>query len=121
MKIKLFYTLTIISILSLFLLGCKGKIYKVKFVVDDQIIETFEIVKDSTLFIELLPKPEKDLHTFVGWKDESGNLISSDLIITSDILLTAEFKKRPTAILTINYNNMFEEKYEVYKQILKNR
>ena len=113
MKIKLCYTLTIISILSLFLLGCKGKTYKVKFLVDDQVIETFEIVKDDTLFIELLPKAEKDLHTFVGWKDESGNLVSSDLIITSDIVLTAEFKKRPTANLTINYNNMFEKTYEV--------
>ena len=113
MKNKLFYILTIVSVLSLFLFGCKDKTYTVKFVVDDQVIETKEIVKDGTLFIELLPKAEKDLHTFVGWKDESGNLVSSDLIITSNIVLTAEFKKRPTANLTINYNNMFEKTYEV--------
>ena len=113
MKNKLLYSLVIISILSLFLSGCKDKKYQVKFLVDNEVIETIEVLKDEMLFTELMPTPEKDLYTFVGWKDESGNIVSSDLKVSSDITLTAEFKKRPTANLTINYNNMFEKTYEV--------
>ena len=111
MKNKLLYSLVIISILSLFLAGCKDKKYQVKFLVDDEVIETIEVLKDEMLFAELMPTPEKDLYTFVGWKDESGNIISSDLKVSSDITLTAEFKKRPTVKLTINYNNEFNETY----------
>ena len=113
MKNKLLYSLVIISILSLFLSGCKDKKYQVKFLVDNEVIETIEVLKNEMLFTELMPIPEKDLYTFVGWKDESGNIVSSDLKVSSDITLTAEFKKRPTVNLTINYNNEFNETYEV--------
>ena len=113
MKTRLLYMLVIIFTLSLFLFGCKDKKYQVKFLVDDEVIETLEVVKDGTLYIELMPKPEKELYNFVGWKDEFGNLISSDLIIKSNMSLIAEFKKRPTVNLTINYNNEFNETYEV--------
>ena len=113
MKTRLLYMLVVIFTLSLFLFGCKDKKYQVKFLVDDEVIETLEVVKDGTLYIELMPTPEKDLYTFVGWKDESGNIVSSDLKVSSHITLTAEFKKRPTVNLTINYNNEFNETYEV--------
>ena len=113
MKTRLLYMLVIIFTLSLFLFGCKDKKYQVKFLVDDEVIETLEVVKDGTLYIELMPKAEKELHDFVGWKDKNGNLISSDLTIKSNMNLIAEFKKRPTVNLTINYNNEFNETYEV--------
>ena len=115
MKKRFVISILSIIICSLFLLGCKNKeeTYEVKFIIDNKIVETKEIISNEILQYNSFPTANKDLYRFIGWKDELGNLITTDIVITCDKTITAEFQKLPTAILTINYNDMFEEQYEV--------
>ena len=116
MKRKTIITIMSILIISLFMIGCKDKgpkIYKVNLLVDGELFQTIELEKDQILEASSLPKAEKELHNFVGWKDEQGNLFTSQISVTKDLTLVAEFEKQRTVILTINYNDMFEEQYEV--------
>ena len=116
MKRKTIITIISVLIISLFMIGCKDKgpkIYKVNLLVDGELFQTIELEKDQILEASSLPKAEKELHNFVGWKDEQGNLFTSQISVTKDLTLVAEFEKQRTVILTINYNDMFEEQYEV--------
>ena len=115
----------IIMTLCLFMIGCKKNIdkkYKIEFIVNDQLYETMEISKNETVDLSSLPEASLELHKFVGWKDENGNLIVNNFMIESDIKLYGEFEKLPTLNLTINYNDMYEETYEVlaWEQIILN-
>ena len=116
MKNKTLLTILTILIVSLFMLGCKdkgNKKYNVKLMVDGELYQTIEVAEGETISATSFPKVEKELHNFVGWNDEQGNLFTTEMTITSDKTFTAEFEKQPTVILTINYNNMFEKEYEV--------
>ena len=116
MKTKTLVTLLAILITSLFMIGCKNnknQTYSIKLIVDGTTYQTIEVMQDQTFSATALPKVEKELHNFVGWKDEQGNLFTTEMTITSDRTFVAEFEKLPTVVLTINYNNVFEKEYEV--------
>lgn len=83
----------ILSIFILFLLtGCKAKTYTVTLILDDNKLQSFDVVKGNN--VEDLIPPTKDGYIFVSWlKDGVEYDVTEE--ITEDIELTASWVKEP--------------------------
>jgi uncharacterized repeat protein (TIGR02543 family) len=54
-----------------------------------------------------LPTPVKTGSTFLGWQDASGNTITSSSLITTDLVLTAQWKDpTPVTDFTVDFNSV---------------
>lgn len=75
---------------------------------DGSVIKTEQNVSSGTRVSNIQPTVSKEGYTFLGWYDEQGNEVTK---VTSDVVLTARFKKNPTLTVTQNaggyvlYNN----------------
>ena len=79
---------------------------------DGSVIKTEQNVSSGTRVSNIQPTISKEGYTFLGWYDEQGNEVTK---VTSDIVLTARFKKNPILTVTQNaggyvlYNNTRKE------------
>ncbi len=69
----------------------KCNVYKITFVVDNNIFETKEIRKNNS--IKSVPKPEKEGYSFVGWYDNEGNLLLEKTILNENKIYYARWAK----------------------------
>ena len=62
------------------------------------------IIMEKNKKILLSVKPAKDGYVFMGWFNETGNIISSDMFITSDIKLKAYWVSKDAKTVTITFD-----------------
>lgn len=85
---------------------------------DGSVIKTEENVANGTYVKNIQPTVSREDYTFQGWYDEQGNEVKQ---VTSDLVLTAKFKKNPQVNLHQNeggyivYNNTNYEGNQIFK------
>lgn len=89
-KSNVFFIVSIVILLILFItVYFKFNVYKVTFVVDNEIYQTVEVRKDTKL--DNIEVPTKDGYAFIGWYDEDNNVFESDQKITKDVVYYARW------------------------------
>ena len=103
-------------------------IHKVTFMVDGEVWRTdFRPVSEPVTGREAHPEPAD--RTFVGWLDEDGNLVESDVVITTDRVFTAKFVNdseithgKTIAFVkdsdVIRFNSFFHPPYQIQYAVL---
>lgn len=84
-----FVVVTVLLIILFIVVYFKFNVYEVTFVVDNEIYETVELRKDTTL--KEVPVPTKDGYAFIGWYDHDGNVYEKGNKITEDIVYYARW------------------------------
>lgn len=106
-KIFIYVLLSLIAIIVVgvvLIFTINGKKYKVTFDTNGGTnIESITLNKDSEF---KLPKdPTKDGYIFVGWMDESGNIIKNDTKINDDLKLKAIWKQKDLNTFIVKFDS----------------
>ena len=111
MKIKKFiFSITLIA-LCLMLNACSKELYTVNFMVEGELYHTITVEEESKL--TLPNNPTKEHYTFAGWVDESGNPLSDNVIVMSNLTFNATFNIEKYKLI-FNFNDGTNHKEEVY-------
>ena len=90
MKSSGYFVIGIIFLIILFIVvSFKFNVYKITFVVDNEIYKTTEVRKDTAL--KEVPVPTKEGYAFIGWYDQNGNFYENGTTITDDIIYYARW------------------------------
>ena len=89
-KKNILFVVSIIILLILFIvIYFKFNVYKVTFVVNNEVYETLEVRKNTKL--DNIEIPTKDGYAFIGWYDENNNVYESGQKITKDTVYYARW------------------------------
>ena len=84
-----FIFLVILCIIALIFVYVKMDVYQVTLAIDGEVYKTMEVRKNTEFGnIEM---PEKEGYTFLGWYDETNNLLEENTKITNDTVYYAKW------------------------------
>lgn len=90
MKKNIAFILSIVVVLIAFIVVYfKFNVYEVTFVVDNEIYETVEVRKNTTL--ESVPTPTKEGYAFIGWYEDNDTVYESNTRIKKDTVYYARW------------------------------
>ena len=91
MKQNILFILGIVVLLIAFIvIYFKFNVYEVTFIVDNEIYETVEVRKNTTL--ESVPTPAKEGYAFIGWYEDNDTVYeSSNMRIKKDTVYYARW------------------------------
>ena len=90
MKKNIAFILSIVVVLIAFIVVYfKFNVYEVTFVVDNEIYETVEVRKNTTL--ESVPTPTKEGYAFIGWYEDNDTVYESNQRIKKDTVYYARW------------------------------
>lgn len=111
MRIKKIILSTVVFLLCLMLNACSKEVYTINFMVEGELYHTVSLEEESKLTFP--NNPTKEHYSFEGWVDESGNKVSDNVIVMSNMTFTATFNIERYKLI-FNFNDGTNKKEEVY-------
>lgn len=84
-----FIFLVILCIIALIFVYVKMDVYQVTLAIDGEVYKTMEVRKNTEF--GNIERPEKEGYTFLGWYDETNNLLEENTKITNDTVYYAKW------------------------------
>ena len=76
--------------------GREPELYTVTFKVQDQVYTEIQVTENETIGTNLPASPTLEDYIFKGWKDELGNSVTEDTVVTGDMTVVAELAIKVT-------------------------